>query len=297
MEVIMDDSYQFKIGDFQCMAMSDGSHTYAPPNFPPPSVFLFANAPEEQLDKALSEYNLDSGTWSEWASPYICLLIDTGKQLVLVDTGAGDLSPETGKLPENLKKEGIGAGDIDIIVYTHAHPDHVGGNTDSEGKLVFPNARYVICKSEWDFWNSAEAVQTIDEHSRDILVGYANKNLSPIKDKVDLVEYDTEIVPGIRTIAAPGHTPGHMALSIKSGDDQLLCVSDTVLHPIHLKYPGWCAAVDLDPVRVEASRRDILNKAVTDSAMVMAFHFSYPGLGYVTREKEAWKWNPIDSED
>jgi glyoxylase-like metal-dependent hydrolase (beta-lactamase superfamily II) len=293
----MNDSYQFKIGDFKCFAMSDGSHTYAPPNFPPPSIFLFTNAPEEQLDTVLHEYNLDSETWSEWVSPYICLLIDTGKQLVLVDTGAGDLSSDTGKLPENLKKEGIEISDIDIIVHTHCHPDHIGGNTDGEGNLIFTNARYVVCKAEWDFWNSAEALQKIDEHSRDILVGYANKNLPPIKDKVDLVDYDTEILPGIKTIAAPGHTPGHMVLSIQSRDDQLLCVSDTVLHPIHLEYPEWCAAVDLDPAQVEASRRYILNKAATDNAMVIAFHFPFPGLGYITKEKDAWKWYQIDSED
>ena len=292
----MENTYRFKLGDFQCMAVSDGNHTYAPPDFPPPSVFLFANAPQNQLDSVLAEYDLDSKTWSEWVSPYICLLIDTGKQLVLVDTGAGDLSPETGKLPENLKKEGIGVGDIDIIIHTHGHPDHVGGNTDNEGKLIFPNARYIICKTEWDFWNSAEAVKKIDEHSRDILVGYANKNLTPIKNKADLVEYGTEIISGIRTIAAPGHTPGHMALSIKSGDEQLLCVSDTILHPIHLAYPGWCAAVDIDPAQVEASRNEILNRASTESAMVMAFHFPFPGLGYVTVEKDAWKWNPIDNE-
>ena len=293
----MNDTYQFKIGDFRCIAVSDGSHTYAPPTFPPPPIFLFANAPENQLANVLHEFNLDSGTWSEWVSPYICLLIDTGKQLILVDTGAGDLSPETGKLPENLEKEGIGVGDIDIIIHTHGHPDHIGGNTDSEGKLIFPNARYIICKAEWDFWNSAEAVQKIDEHSRGILVGYANKNLPPIKDKVDLVDYGTEIFPGIQTVAVSGHTRGHMALSIKSRDAQLLCLSDTVLHPIHLEYPGWCAAVDLDPAQVETSRRDIFSKAATDDAIVMAFHFPFPGLGYVINEKDTWKWRQLDNEN
>ncbi|UCC17465.1 MAG: MBL fold metallo-hydrolase [Dehalococcoidales bacterium] len=293
----MINSYRFKIGDFQCIAVSDGSHTYTPPTFPPPPVFLFSNAPKDQLDSVLREYKLDPGTWSEWVSPYICLLINTGKQLVLVDTGAGDLSPETGKLPENLKKEEIGVGDIDVIIHTHGHPDHIGGNIDSEGKLVFPNARYIICKTEWDFWNSEESVKQIDEHSRDVLVGYANKNLPPIKDKVDLIEYGVEIVPGIRTVAAPGHTPGHMALSIKSGDDQLLCVSDTVLHPIHLEFPGWSAAVDLDPAQVESSRKEILDKASTEDAMVMAFHFPFPGLGYITREKDAWKWRQLENEN
>ena len=293
----MEDTYRFTTGDFQCIAVSDGSHTYAPPNFPPPSVFLFANAPKEQLDNVLHQHDLDIESWSEWVSPYICLLIDTGKQLVLVDTGAGDLSPETGKLPDNLKKEGIGVGDIDIIIHTHGHPDHIGGNTDSEGKLIFPNARYVICKAEWDFWNSAESVQKIDEHSRDVLVGYANKNLPPIKDKVDIVDYGTEIIPGIQAVAAPGHTPGHMTLSVRSGDEQLLCISDTVLHPVHFEYPGWCAAVDFDSAQVATTRKEILNKAATENSMVIAFHFPFPGLGYVTGEKDAWKWHPIDKED
>jgi len=88
-----------------------------------------------------------------------------------------------------------------------------------------------------------------------------------------------------------------MALSIKSRDAQLLCLSDTVLHPIHLEYPGWCAAVDLDPAQVETSRRDIFSKAATDDAIVMAFHFPFPGLGYVINEKDTWKWRQLDNEN
>ena len=101
-------------------------------------------------------------------------------------------------------------------------------------------------------------------------------------------------MPGIETIAASGHTPGHMAVSINSGGDQLLCVSDTILHPIHLEYPGWCAAVDIDAAQVEASRKEILDKASTEEAMVMAFHFPFPGLGYITSKKDVWKWQPIE---
>ena len=125
------------------MAVSDGTHIYTPPTFPPPATFLFANAPREHLEQALREHNLKPEQWVEWISPYICVVVNTGEHRVLVDTGADGLGPNTGKLLENLKAEGIAPEDIDTVILTHGHPDHIGGNTDSEGKPVFCNARYV----------------------------------------------------------------------------------------------------------------------------------------------------------
>ena len=98
---VSNESFQFKIGQFECMAVSDGTLTYAPPMFPPPSVLLFTNAPGERLAQALHEHNLQPEQWAEWISPYICLVINTGKHMVLVDTGAGGLGPGTGKLLQN----------------------------------------------------------------------------------------------------------------------------------------------------------------------------------------------------
>jgi len=288
------DIYRFQVGDFQCVAVSDGTHTYAPPTFPPPAIFLFTNAPREHLEKTLGEHNLNPEQWTEWVSPYICLVVNTGEHQVLVDTGAGGLAPTTGKVVQNLKAVGIAPEDIDTVIITHGHPDHIGGNTDTEGKLVFPNARYVMWKDEWDFWNSEEAVLKLEEHVREVLLGYARKNLPPIKGQLHLVDRETEILPGIQAIAAPGHTPGHMALAISSQDEQLLCVSDVVLHPIHLEQPEWHAAVDFAPRQVVATRRRILTMATTEKALVLAFHFPFPGLGRVVRKAEAWQWQPID---
>ncbi|MCJ7574273.1 MBL fold metallo-hydrolase, partial [Candidatus Bathyarchaeota archaeon] len=235
------ESYRFKVGTFECMAVSDGTMTYTPPMFQPPAILLFVNAPKERLVQKLREHNIQPEKWVEWISPYICLLINTGRHRVLVDTGAGSLAPTTGKLIPNLRAEGITPEDIDRVILTHGHPDHIGGNLNSEGKPAFPKARFVMWKDEWDFWTSEQAEQRLDEHVRARQIAFARKNLPPIQDRLDLVDHETEIVPGIRAVAAPGHTLGHMALAISSGGEQLLCISDAWLHPIHLESPDWCA--------------------------------------------------------
>ena len=286
-------NYHFKVGNFECTAVSDGTLAYAPPIFPPPSTFLFANAPRESLEQTLREYNLQPEKWVEWTSPYICLAVNTGEHLVLVDTGADGLAPSTGRLLQNLQAEQIAPKDIDTVIMTHGHPDHIGGNTDVEGKPAFPNARYVMWQDEWDFWTSGQAEKMLDEHSSEVLMKFARENLPPIQGQLDLVDHETEIVPAIRAVAAPGHTPGHMALAISSENEQLLYISDTALHPIHLERPEWCAVVDLAPEQVVATRHKLLDRAAAEKALVLAFHFPFPGLGHVVQKGEAWQWQPI----
>lgn len=289
-------NYHFKVGNFECTAVSDGTFTYAPPLFPPPKILLFANAPRELLEQKLRQHKMSPEQWGEWTSPYICLLVKTGKHVVLVDTGADGLAPSTGKLLKSLRAEQIVPEDVDTVILTHGHPDHIGGNTDVKGKPAFPNARYVMWKSEWDFWTSGKAEQTLDEHSREVLTRFAYQNLPPIQGQLELVERETEIVSGVRVTGAPGHTPGHMALTISSEDEQLLCIADTVLHPIHVEHPEWHAVFDLVPEQVMATRRKLLNVAAKEKALVLAFHFPFPGLGRIVQKGEAWRWQPIGTQ-
>ena len=289
------DSHRFTLGTFECTAVIDGTHTYSPPTFPPPARLLFSNAPEERLQDRLRRHGLDLSRWTEWVSPYICLVVDTGEHKVLVDTGAGDLAPSTGRILPNLRAAGVAPQDIDTVIITHGHPDHLGGLTDIGGTLTFPRARYFMQRDEWDFWVSGQAEAELDEHSREVLVGFARKNLPPIEERLELVDPETGIVPGIRALAAPGHTPGHMALAVSSAEERLLCISDLVLHPIHMEEPEWCAAVDFDPEQVVTTRRRILAMAATEGALVLAFHLPFPGLGHVVECAQNWEWKPIET--
>jgi len=288
----------FRIGDIDCAAVSDGYFEYAPPFFPPPAGLLFANAPDARILEP-SGLAVDSGSAEDeagaapkWVSDYTCLLMKAGEHLVLVDTGAGSLAPTTGRLRANRASEGVEPGDIGVVIFTHAHPDHVGGNLDGQGKPAFPKARWVIGRSEWEFWMEGMAEQVLPEHSRDLLVGIARRNLTPLLDVIDVVLGEEEIVPGIRIMPAPGHTPGHCAVKVSSGGEDLYCVGDLVLHPLHLQQPDWFGAFDIVPDQLAETRRQFFYRAAAGHSLVMAFHFPFPGLGSVTPSGIAWTWEP-----
>jgi len=285
--------HHFRVGAFRCIAISDGTFTYAPPLFPPPAATFFCNAPAEHLKQALLHYNLQPELWTEHTSPYTCLLVNTGSHRVLVDTGADGLSPGTGRLLLNLKAEGITPESIDTVILTHCHPDHIGGNTHDNGTPAFPNARYVVGKTEWDFWISEKGKGNPAHHTSQVLLGIARKKMLPVQDRIHLIEPEEEILPGIRAIAAPGHTPGHMAISLVSEGEQVLCIADTVLHPVHLEHPAWYGVVDYDPDQLVSTRHRILSRAEAEKALVHAFHFPFPGLGYIGKNGDGWQWQPV----
>ena len=286
-------SYRFKLGNFECLLVLDGTFAY-----PHPAQALFTNASEERLKQVLREHKLDPETWEQYISPYPSLVIYSADHVVLVDTGGGSFAPTTGKLIENLKTEGISPEDIDTVILTHSHPDHIGGNLDGEGKPTFPNARYVMWKEEWEFWTSGPDLSALKlpDHLKESLLEFPVKNLLPIKNQLDLIDSEREIVPGIRAIAAPGHTPGHIALSVSSSGKTLLNIGDAVLHPVHLEQPDWYAAVDLLSEKTVATRHRLLGKAAAEKNLVFAFHFPFPCLGHVIQKGEAWRWQPFELE-
>jgi glyoxylase-like metal-dependent hydrolase (beta-lactamase superfamily II) len=281
-------SYPFEIGNFECLFINDG-------DFAIPHDEIFTNAPLPQVEQLLDKRGLKPGGIAIQAT---CLLVKTGQKLVLLDTGFGpDFEPNVGKLVENLETEGVKPADIDIVINSHAHLDHIGGNTDAEGKPVFPNARYIISKDELEFWASEPSLEQLEvaDSMKQTVLMTVHKNLLLIQDRFDIVDYETEILPGIKTMAAPGHTPGHMMLAISSGNEQLLCMFDIAHYQLQLEQPDWYFHFDIMPERAVLSRRQVLTRAATDKTLVWAYHFPFPSLGHIIKDGEVWAWQPIET--
>jgi len=275
------ENYRFKIGTFECISIRDGTAEIE-------ARSLFANAPKELLEEAFREHSVEE---EQIVSQIICLVVNTGRHQVLVDTGCGTGAlPMSGKLLQNLKAEGIKVRDIDTVILTHGHWDHTGGNTDEEGKATFPRASYVMWKEEWDFVTSETTLEGMEEAK----AAFMRQKLMSIQDRFELIEHEKEILPGVRVVAAPGHTPGHMAVAFVSGNREMLCLGDAAIHPIHVAHPEWHTGFDAVPEQAIRARGRLFERAATEGALVFAPHFPFPGVGHVIKKEKGWQWQPID---
>ncbi|MBI5909292.1 MAG: MBL fold metallo-hydrolase [Betaproteobacteria bacterium] len=282
--------YRFKLGLFEVATILDGKSIREGlhPNFG-------GNASADAVHALARANNIDTNRYEH---PYIPTLVNTGRELVLFDTGNGALSREyeqlskrlpPGQLVAHMRKAGYKPEDVDVVVSTHGHPDHIGGLTEG-GRLVFPNARYVFGAAEFDFWKRGENVREARKFNRELFV----KICGPLAERSTFVKPGDEVVPGIHAVDAAGHSPGLLAFHIESAGKRLMITADTCTqYVMAVQRPEWYFEMDDDKDKAVASRQRILDMVATERVFVASFHFPFPGIGWVEKSPASYRWVPV----
>jgi glyoxylase-like metal-dependent hydrolase (beta-lactamase superfamily II) len=284
---VVDDVVKMKVGKYQCTIFRDLSFKYLAKDF-------FINASQQELSQSLNKYRIDP---DNIPSPFIAILLQQNDKKILIDTGIGfSEKPITvrgntiilkGRLHQLLQQENINKEDITDVIITHFHPDHIGGIFSEEEKLNFPNARFHMHEYEWTYWHSSQS-----DNQPAQFKFFIEKNITRLKDgNLNLIKGDfVDFLPGITAVKADGHTPGQIALIIQSRKDQLLYISDAVLHPLHIEKLDWQTNYDLDHQKAKQSRVKLIELAYKDNMLVNAFHFEFPSLGRIDKYDNHWIW-------
>jgi len=277
-------AYRYKLGDYQITAVYDGIW------YLPIDDTFVRNAGKDAVNAALTAAFLAPNVLP---ISFTALLVNTGRQLVLIDTGtAGQIVDSAGSMIGNLAAAGVRPDEIDTIVISHFHPDHINGIRDKDGGRIFPNAEILVPEPEWSFWmddgNQSRAGGTVLRYFR---------NARRIFKDIEVRRFrpGAEVAPGIVSIAAYGHTPGHTAFAIHSGGASMLAMSDTVRNPyLFARHPDWQPSFDMDGPMAVAARRRMLDQATADRMLVEAYHFPFPACGHISRTVTGYELMPVE---
>jgi glyoxylase-like metal-dependent hydrolase (beta-lactamase superfamily II) len=280
--------YRFQVGEINATVLSDGVIGG------PPRVYA-SDAPEAELQEVLRQAFLPT---EHMTLNLNTLLIETGGRLILIEAGAGPtMGPNGGRIFDNLAAIGLSAEDIDTIVISHTHPDHVGNLRTADGGRAFPRATVFLPKADWDFFVSTDpdlSYMPVPQEFRLRFAAAIKSSLEPVMNHVELYEAGAEIVPGLTTIIASGHTPGMATFLVHSGNDQLLLTADLAYHPVVNVDRPWLPGPDRDKETALASRRRIFDRAAADQIPVLGFHFPFPGLGRMLKTDGGYAWVPAN---
>jgi glyoxylase-like metal-dependent hydrolase (beta-lactamase superfamily II) len=280
--------YRFRVGEITATVLSDGVIGG------PPRIYA-SDAPEAELQEVLRRAFLPT---DHLTLNLNTLLIENAGRRILIEAGAGGtMGPNAGRIFANLAAIGLDPVDIDVVVVSHTHPDHVGNLRTADGTMAFPRATVFVPRADWEFFvrNDPDlSYMPVPEDFR-VRFGAAIKHsLEPYAKNVELYEAGAEIVPGLSTIAAFGHTPGMANFIVHSGNDQLLLTADLAYHPVVNVDNPWRPGPDRDKNAALASRRRIFDMAAADRIPVLGFHYPFPGLGRMLKTDGGYAWVPAN---
>jgi glyoxylase-like metal-dependent hydrolase (beta-lactamase superfamily II) len=228
-------------------------------------------------------------------TPFTTLIVNTGKKLILIDTGTGgQIAPSAGALRDNLATAGIDPKAVDLVVISHFHPDHINGIKDKDNALIFPNAEIMVPEPEWAYWMDDA---NLNAAPTDLKLTFRNQRriFSDIAPQVTRFAPGREVSSGIVTLAAAGHTPGHTVFAIHSGAQSLLVLGDTAQHPaLFARHPDWQAAFDIDGTAAVATRKKLFDRACADRMLVTGYHFPFPACGHLIKTATGYEHVPVE---
>lgn len=263
--------YKINVGNVELVSLSDG--------FPLRSPLM--PFPDTTIEQWREFPGLLDGN-DQVRSRYGTVAIRSAGKLIIVDTG---LQAEDGTLLDDMRKKGIDRDAVDLVTFTHLHPDHVGWNL-TNGRPNFPNARYLAPRKDWDYWTQPAVVANAEHITNQVL---------PLEDLkiIDLMEDGFNITDELTTVPTPGHTPGHISIAVASAGQRGYILGDVAHSVAQAHYTDWCPIFDVEPDVSRKTRHSVLDMLETEGIIVSAGHFPDPGFGHFVRGQSRRVWQGI----
>jgi glyoxylase-like metal-dependent hydrolase (beta-lactamase superfamily II) len=276
--------YRFKVGEFEVTTLHDGLIKVANPNT------LVTNKTPDEIGAAMDAAGIPR---DNMRNPFVPTIVNTGKNLVLIDTGFSDNGPPVvGAMMNNMQAAGIDPKNVDTILITHFHPDHISGIRTKAGQLNFPNAEIIVPAQEWKYWNDEGELAKVTDPFKPTFAA-TKRVFGPIAKDVKQAEPGKEVVPGITMIDSRGHSSGHSSYMVSSGNQNLLVLGDVTSNPaIFARNPEWRLWADQFPDVALTSRRKLLDMASSEKTRVVGYHYTFPSNGYFMKAGNGYEFIP-----
>jgi len=286
--------YRYKLGSIEITVVNDGVSRM------PIADGFVSNVPVSEVKEALSGLFMDPGFY---AGPYNPIFINTGSKLILIDTGTGEAAFRSsnglnGRMLSTLASAELDPAQVDAVIISHYHGDHINGLLRVDGTLAFPNAEILVPAREHQFWfDDGEMSRATKPRVQDGFKNIRRVFSGEIMKRLRTYEWDADVVPGIRAVGTPGHTPGHTSHIVSSGEKQIYVQGDVTHAPfLFARHPDWHFTLDVDPVAAEATRRKVYDMLTAERMFVQGFHYPFPALGHVEKDGTGYRevlvpWN------